>query len=116
MIKKFPNSLELASSNTVLACFSFFTNTAGGYTRRILPYEHGSTGELSLRWGQVRYRTWQNFRKSFYADPDPTFYFEADPDLDPTFFFDAEPDPDPTFYFDTNPDPTVKLDQAVYIV
>jgi hypothetical protein len=49
------HNLELASYNTVLACLLFFTNFAGGYTRRILPHEHGSTGELSLRWGQVRY-------------------------------------------------------------
>jgi hypothetical protein len=86
---------------------------AGGYTRRILPHEHGSTGEFSLRWGQVRYGTSHNFvcrRKSFYADPDSIFYFEAYPDLDPTFFFDADPDPDPTFYFDADPDPTFYFD------
>jgi hypothetical protein len=46
-------------------------------------------------------------RNSFYADPDPTLYFEADPDLDPTFYYDADPVPEMTFYFDTETDPTL---------
>jgi hypothetical protein len=47
-------------------------------------------------------------RKSFYSDPDPTFYFVADLFPDPTFYFDADPDLDPTFCFealDSDPDP-----------
>ncbi len=50
-------------------------------------------------------------RQRFNADPDPTFYFVADPDY-PIFFFDA--DPDPTFYFNAglDPDPTLKLGQV----
>ncbi len=45
-------------------------------------------------------------RKSFHADPDPTFYFVADLFPDPTFYFDADPDLDPTFFFDADLDPT----------
>jgi hypothetical protein len=36
-------------------------------------------------------------------DPDPSFYFDADPD--PACHFD----PDPSFHFDADPDPSFKI-------
>ena len=46
----------------------------------------------------------------FDADPDPTLYFDADPD--PIFLFDA--DLDPTLYFDADPDPIFLFDAVIF--
>ncbi len=37
-------------------------------------------------------------------EPDPAFYFNADPDTDPTSQSYVDTDPNPTFQFDANPD------------
>jgi hypothetical protein len=39
----------------------------------------------------------------FYADPDPTFQSDADPEPDPTFQFDADPNPTTHFFPDLGP-------------
>jgi hypothetical protein len=71
-----------------------------------------------------------HFQRSRDADPDPTIYFDADPDTiflfyadpDPTLYFDADTDPivlfdvdqDPTLYFDADPDPIFLFDAVIF--
>ncbi len=50
-------------------------------------------------------------RITLNADPDPSFYFDADPKPDMTFHFPANPDSDPVFHFDLDPDPTLHFER-----